>query len=80
MAKAPDPDRHRPIEVRGGFSIRGAVEWSGMSRSALYRAAGEGRLILRKAGRTTIVDGASLAALVASLPVADLIRPAQRAA
>jgi hypothetical protein len=80
MAKASEPARHHPAEVRGGFTIRGAVEWSGLSRSAIYRAAGEGRLTLRKAGRTTIVDGASLAALVASLPVADLVRPAQRAA
>ena len=63
---------HRPMDVRAGFSIKGAVEWSGLSRSALYRAAAEGRLLLRKAGRTTIVDGPSLAALVASLPTANI--------
>ncbi len=62
----------RPIDCRAGFTIRGAVAWSGLSRSALYREAGAGRLLFRKAGRTTIVDGASLAALVANLPVASI--------
>lgn len=68
--------RNRPVEARAGFTIKAAVEWSGMSRSALYRAAGDGKLILRKSGRTTIVDGASLAALVASLPVAEICKRA----
>jgi hypothetical protein len=63
---------HQPADVRAGFSIQGAVAWSGLSRSALYREAGAGRLVFRKAGRTTIVDGASLAALVANLPVATI--------
>lgn len=63
---------HHPMEARAGFSVKDAAEWSGMSRSALYRAAGEGRLTLRKAGRTTIVDGASLAALVDGLPFARI--------
>jgi hypothetical protein len=45
-----------------------------MSRSSLYRAAGEGRLILLKCGRSTLVDGASLAALVAALPAANIRR------
>jgi hypothetical protein len=70
-----DPQRHRPADARGGFSIPGAVSWSGLSRSALYRYAAEGVLIFRKAGRTTIVDGASLAALVASLPAAQIGGP-----
>jgi len=63
---------NRPADVRAGFTISGAVAWSGLSRSALYREAGAGRLLFRKCGRTTIVDGASLAALVASLPVASI--------
>lgn len=65
-----------PVEVRAGFSIRSAVAWSGLSRSAIYREAAAGRLVLRKLGRSTIVDGASLAALVNALPVADLGRKA----
>lgn len=68
----PDPQRHRPVDARAGFTIKGAVEWSGLSRSALYRAAADGRLVLRKFGRTTIVDGASLAALLGSLPPAQI--------
>jgi hypothetical protein len=59
-------------EARAGFTIPGAVAWSGLSRSALYRYAAEGRLIFRKAGRTTIVDGASLADLIANLPTAQI--------
>jgi hypothetical protein len=65
-----DPQHHRPANARAGFTIRGAVEWSGISRTTLYRFANEGKLTIRKVGRTSIVDGASLAALVASLPVA----------
>lgn len=64
--------RHRPTDARGGYTIQGAVLWSGLSRSALYRYAAEGLLTFRKAGRTTIVDGESLAALVASLPTAQI--------
>ena len=63
---------HRPRDARGGFTIKNACDWSGLSRSGLYRAAAEGKLIFRKAGRTTLVDGASLAALVESLPVAKI--------
>ncbi len=63
---------HRPPDTRAGFTIRAAVEWSGLSRSAIYRAAAAGQLLLRKSGRTTIVDGASLAALVANLPPAQI--------
>jgi hypothetical protein len=59
-------------EPRAGFTILGAVTWSGLSRSALYRYAAEGRLVFRKAGRTTIVDGASLADLIAGLPTARI--------
>lgn len=51
-----------------------AASWSGVSRSELYRAAASGRLILRKLGRSTLVDGESLAALISALPVAK-IRP-----
>jgi hypothetical protein len=63
---------YRPPDGRAGFTIQGAADWSGLSRSALYRFAAQGRLTFRKAGRTTIVDGTSLAALVASLPPARI--------
>jgi len=72
--------QHRPPEVRGGFTIPDAIAWSGLSRSGLYREAGAGRLLFRKAGRKTIVDGASLAALVASLPAATIRSERGRAA
>jgi hypothetical protein len=47
-----------------------AADWSGLSRSRLYREWKDGRLIFRKIGRATLVDGASLCALVQSLPAA----------
>jgi hypothetical protein len=50
------------------LTIPRAVNWSGFSRSALYRYNAAGLLIFRKSGRTVLVDGASLAALIASLP------------
>jgi hypothetical protein len=55
-----------------------AVAVSGLSRSTLYRLAAEGRITLRKAGRTTLVDIASVRAFLAGLPRAT-IRPPRRA-
>jgi hypothetical protein len=52
-----------------------AVAVSGLSRSAIYREAGHGRIKLLKLGRTTLVDMASLRAFLASLPVANIRAP-----
>lgn len=49
-----------------------AVEISGLGKSTLYRAAMDGRLRLVKNGRTTLAEYASLRALLASLPAAQL--------
>jgi hypothetical protein len=65
-----------PAQACGSFTIKGACSWSGMSRSAIYREAAAGRLILRKLGRSTLVDAASLAELLNSLPRAELGRKA----
>lgn len=45
-----------------------AVQYSGMSRSALYEAMKRGDLIARKAGRRTLISFADLEAYLASLP------------
>ena len=45
-----------------------AVQYSGMSRSALYEALKRGDLIARKAGRRTLISFADLEAYLASLP------------
>lgn len=45
-----------------------AVAVTGLSRSAIYRAAGEGRITLLKAGRSTLVCMASARAFLAGLP------------
>jgi len=49
-----------------------AVRLSGLSQSELYRRAGRGEVLFRKAGAGTVVDYASLKQLVASLPRADI--------
>jgi hypothetical protein len=46
----------------------------GLSRSAIYRAAAEGKIVLLKAGRTTLVDMESVRAFLAGLPRAELRR------
>ena len=46
----------------------------GLSRSAIYRAAGDGKITLRKLGKSTLVDTASALAFIANLPAAT-IRP-----
>lgn len=45
-----------------------AVQYSGMSRSALYEALKRGDLSARKAGRRTLIAFADLEAYLASLP------------
>lgn len=45
-----------------------AVQYSGMSRSALYVALKRGDLSARKAGRRTLIAFADLEAYLASLP------------
>jgi hypothetical protein len=52
--------------------IRKAVEISGLSRSTIYLRAKAGELTLKKAGKTTLVDFASLRALLDGLPTAQL--------
>ena len=52
--------------------IRKAVEISGLSRSTIYLRAKAGELTLKKAGKTTLVDYASLRALLDGLPTARL--------
>lgn len=45
-----------------------AVQFSGMSRSALYEALKRGDLTAKKAGRRTLISFANLQAYLASLP------------
>ena len=45
-----------------------AVQYSGMSRSALYEALKRGDLIARKAGRRTLISFADLETYLANLP------------
>lgn len=49
-------------------SVSEAVQFSGMSRSALYEALKRGDLSARKAGRRTLIKFADLEAYLASLP------------
>ncbi|MGK7870974.1 helix-turn-helix transcriptional regulator [Falsiroseomonas sp. E2-1-a20] len=51
----------------------------GISRSSLYRLAGEGAVRFIKLGRTTLVDANSVRAFLAAQPSA-VIRPERKAA
>jgi hypothetical protein len=53
-----------------------ACDLSGMSRSAIYRAAGAGHIVMRKLGRSVLVDMASLKGFLDSLPAARIAAPA----
>jgi hypothetical protein len=61
-----DAGAPRPLAQR----VAEASSLSGLSRSAIYREAARGRIVLLKHGRTTLVDMASLRAFLASLPPA----------
>jgi hypothetical protein len=69
-APSHDPNTVQPITL----PIHSAVAVTGLSRSAIYRAAAEGRIVLLKLGRSTLVDMASARAFVAALPRAAVGR------
>jgi hypothetical protein len=72
ISEAEKPARvdHRPPAA--GFSVEGAMEFSGLTRSRLYELMGAGVLDARKAGRRTIIVGDSLRAYLTNLPRADI--------
>jgi excisionase family DNA binding protein len=55
--------------------IPNAVAATGLSRSAFYRLAGEGKIRMVKAGRATLVDMASVHAYLSELPEASIAGP-----
>jgi len=55
--------------------IRDAAELSGLSRSAIYREAGAGRIHLVKLGRSTLVNMTSVRAFLDALPPARIAAP-----
>lgn len=64
--------QHTPIHL----SIKGTCERHNCNRTYLYELAGEGKILLRKSGRRTLVDVASADAHFASLPHAQIKAPA----
>jgi hypothetical protein len=64
-----------PINV----TIAGGMARWGVGRSSLYRDAGDGKIIMRKAGKRTLVDVASGDAYYGNLPVAKIKAPAEAA-
>ena len=62
------PDDHAVLAA----PIRRACMLSGLSRSAIYRAASAGLIRVLKNGRSSLVDMASVRAYLAELPVARI--------
>jgi hypothetical protein len=60
----------RPLPAT--FTIEGAIDFSGLTRSRLYELMGTGQVEARKAGRRTLLVGDSLRAYLANLPRADI--------
>jgi len=79
MVTTNDPhtaQRHRSTVIEPlALPIPAAVAVSGLSRSAIYREAGAGRIRLLKLGRTTLVDMVSVRAFLSSLPTAYIRTP-----
>jgi len=63
-----------------GYTIDGAVEASGFSRTRVYDEIAAGRLKAVKACRRTIILANSLAQLIKSLPPAEIGKAAKMAA
>jgi hypothetical protein len=83
--RTPVPGR-KPARVIGeaatesvALRIPEAARLSGLSRSAIYREAGRGNIVLLKHGRTTLVYMASLRDFLAALPRAAVRTPHEAA-
>lgn len=73
--KSTRPGAHCPNDYAVmAAPIHRACILSGLSRSAIYRAASAGRIRLLKNGRSSLVDMASVRAYLAELPVARITR------
>ena len=71
VAAADRPKAPRPVDPNAVlYTLAAAVTVSGMSRSTLYRHLTAGTLRARKNGRTVLIEGDSLRALMAELPAA----------
>jgi hypothetical protein len=69
-APSHDPDTLQPLAL----PLSKAVQVTGLSRSAIYRAAGDGAIVLLKVGRSTLVEMNSARAFIAGLPRAEVGR------
>ena len=58
------------------LTINGAVAFSGLNRSAIYRLVSEGRLSTHKIGRRTLLLADELRGLIESSPPARIRRAA----
>lgn len=70
MQTCPNPNAAHAsaAPVPWAMPISKAVPTSGLSRSAIYRAAAAGHVKLIKCGRSTLVDMASVRAFLDALP------------
>ncbi len=68
-----EPDRGRPRPLATDFA--GAAEMSGLSRSALYQAAGRGELLVHKWRARSVILIADLEAYLKSLPLGSYSAP-----
>ncbi|WP_416356331.1 DNA-binding protein [Aureimonas phyllosphaerae] len=62
----------RPSQDRGALSVDEFCAWAGISRSRFYREVNDGRIVIRKIGRKSVVTTPDAQAWLAALPVANL--------
>lgn len=62
------------VEVLGRrfMPVAVAMSYSGIGRTALYRAIADGQVLARKAGRATLIDRESLDRHLDELPIAKV--------
>jgi excisionase family DNA binding protein len=71
------PEGVNPDPSAAFFRIRTATATYGVSRSFIYRALAEGKVVAVKAGRSVLIDGNSLRTYLAGLPRAVFRAPRQ---
>lgn len=69
IALSPKREAHNSaIASKLAHTIPQAVQYSGLSRSAIYEALKSGKLTARKAGRRTLIEDSELRRFISALP------------
>ncbi len=69
---APIPEPQVPNKLPAYVPLPEVKDVFGISKSAVYRGVAEGRIVMRKLGRSSLIESRSMLEYLASLPTANV--------